>query len=68
MLGYVNIMNSLTINEEYKLRLEVEKLSKKNKDKENLISSSLKEKEEWIKILTKKQEEFEKLFQSLVES
>ena len=68
MLGYANIMKFLTISDEHRLRVEVEKLSAKNRDKEDIISSSLREKEERIEILTRKAEKFEKLLQSLVES
>ncbi|MFI5405823.1 MAG: tyrosine-type recombinase/integrase [Nitrososphaerales archaeon] len=68
MLGYANIMKFLTISDEHRLRVEVEKLAAKNRDKEDIISSSLREKEERIEILTRKAEKFEKLLQSLVES
>ena len=68
MLGYANVMKSLTISEENRLRIEVDKLSAKNRDKEALISSSLKEKDEQINILTTKQERLEMLIQSLIDS
>ena len=68
MLGYANVMKFLTISDENRLRLEVDKLSAKNRDKENLISSSLKEKDERINILTTKQERLEMLIQSLIDS
>ena len=67
MLGYANVMKSLTISEENRLRIEVDKLSAKNRDKEALISSSLKEKDEQINILTTKQERLEMLIQSLLD-
>jgi integrase len=68
MLGYANIMKSLTISEEHKLRLEVKKLSEKNDDSEHLINASLKEKDRQIEFLMKKQENTEQLIQSLIDS
>jgi hypothetical protein len=54
MLGYANIMKSLTISEEHKLRLEVRKLSAKNDDSQHLIEASLKEKDRQIKSMKAK--------------
>ena len=60
MLGYANIMKSLTISEEHKLRLEVRKLSAKNDDSQHLIEASLKEKDRQIEFLMEKQERTER--------
>ena len=68
MLGYANIMKSLTISEEHKLRLEVRKLSAKNDDSQHLIEASLKEKDRQIEFLMEKQERTEQLIQSLIDS
>jgi integrase len=68
MLGYSNVMKSLTISEEHKLRLEVKKLSAKNDDSQHLINASLKEKDKQIEFLMKKQENTEQLIQSLIDS
>lgn len=68
MLGYASIMKYLTISDEHNLRLEIDKLSAKNKNSEQLINTSLLEKENQIEILTKKQENLERLIQSLVDS
>jgi integrase len=43
MLGYVSVMNSLTINDENRLRLEVERLSTIAKDNECVINNKLKD-------------------------
>lgn len=68
MWGYSNVMKSLTISEEHKLRLEVKKLSAKNDDSQHLINASLKEKDKQIEFLMKKQENTEQLIQSLIDS
>jgi hypothetical protein len=68
MWGYSNVMKSLTISEEHKLRLEVKKLSAKNDDSQHLINASLKEKDKQIEFLMTKQENTEQLIQSLIDS
>jgi integrase len=68
MLGYANIMKSLTISEEHKLRLAIKKLSAKNDDSQHLINTSLEEKNRQIEFLMKKQEKTDRFIQSLIES
>ncbi len=68
MLGYANIINALTVNEESRLELQVQSLSEKNIDNEYIIRGKLEEKDKQIKILMKKQENTDLLIQRLIES
>jgi integrase len=68
MLGYTSIINALTINDENRLRLQVEKLSSKDGNSQLIINTELKNKERQIEALTKKQEQIEQLVQSLIDS
>ena len=51
MLGYIQIMNAVTINDENRLYKQVKELVEKNQDSEYVIKGKLQEKEEQIKKL-----------------
>ena len=51
MLGYIQIMNAVTINDENRLSKQVKELVEKNQDSEYVIKGKLQEKEEQIKKL-----------------
>jgi integrase len=65
---YEKAVNSLTINEEYRLRKKVDELNEKNKDNEYIIRGKLEEKDKQIEVLAKKQEKIDLLIQSLIDS
>jgi hypothetical protein len=60
MLGYANIMKSLTISEEHKLRLEVKQLSK---EQDEIATMKLRHEKE----MKEMREEMERRFQNIIE-
>ena len=66
MLGYANVMKFLTISDENRLRLEVEKLSLKNKGNEQVINATLQEKDEQIKSLSEQFKTIQSKMQEMI--
>jgi hypothetical protein len=66
---YLKALPLLSINgNSLVLQKEVEKLTEKTKDSEDIINGKLEEKDKQIETLMKKQERFEQLIQSLIDS
>ena len=66
MLGYAKVMKFLTISDENRLRLEVEKLSLKNKGNEQVINATLQEKDEQIKSLSEQFKTIQSQMQEMI--
>jgi len=65
---FLKSVDGLTVNQENRLKLQVEELAAKNEANESIIKAKLQEKDEQVQALIKKQERFETLIQSLVDS
>jgi hypothetical protein len=60
---YLKAIDYLTINENFRLKKEVNELKNKTKNNEYVITAKLQEKDEQIKTLMERQEKFEQLYQ-----
>lgn len=68
LTDYLNAVDSLTVNTEYLLQKQVDKIKQDSKDNEYIIKGKLQERDEQIQKLMKKQEHFEEIIQSLIDS
>lgn len=65
---YLKAVDTLTINEENRLKIRVQDLTSKTESNEYIIRARLQEKDDQVQKLMKKQEQFEQLIQSLIDS
>jgi hypothetical protein len=68
LTDYLNAVDSLTINTEYLLQKQVDRIKQETKDNEYIIRGKLQERDDQIQKLIKKQEHFEQMIQSLIDS